>query len=728
MILPLLALSGSALAVGSADAPTEVEASRIQGRTGVEVNAEGDASLRRSGVELKADSISYRELTDEAVAEGNVELRQGTDVMRGPAVRLKVQEQVGEFDSPSYSITRNTRVGQPGEEDSRTVAGGGSADKLHFEGENQYRLEGATWSTCPAPDPDWYIRAGELKLDYDREVGVARNGSVVFKDVPIFYLPWIEFPLVGQRQSGLLAPTVGQSNKTGFDLTLPYYWNIAPNYDATLTPRYMSRRGVQLGGEFRYLTEKSRGQTQLEWLPDDAERGGSRAAGSFRHLQDIAPGWTTSINLNRVSDVDYFSDLSSRLAVTSQSNLLNRAEVRYAGGEWWDASMIMQGYQTIDGVAPYRMLPRLALNASRELGGGTQFDFRGDTTYFEHRDDAMAKGQRTVLYPQVSWPLLRDAYSLTPKLGVHYTRYELETPQSAGAPTSLTRSLPIASLDGQLNFERQVEWRGREYRQTLEPRLYYLYVPYRRQDPDQYPVFDSAAYDYNFTQVFSENIYTGDDRIANANQVTAAVTSRMLDRNGVELMRGAVGQRYYFEDQRVQLSGSDPLRTGRRADLLAALSGLVHKDTRLSTDLQYNPRDNWAERFNLGVSYQPDFAKVVNASFRYTRDVLRDLDLAAQWPLGRNWYGVMRYTRSLREHRVTEALGGVEYNGGCWVLRAALYRFATNQDDVTQALYLQLELNGLASVGASPVNLLRRSVQGYGKINDLPADPVFGQE
>lgn len=728
MALALLALSRGALAVGSADAPTEVEAARIQGRTGVELSAEGNASLRRSGVELKADSISYRELTDEAVAEGNVELRQGSDVMRGPGVKLKVQEQVGEFDSPTYSITRESGGGAEGVDATRTVAGGGSADKLYFEGENQFRLEGATWSTCPAPDPDWYIRAGELKLDYDREVGVARGGSVVFKDVPIFYLPWIEFPLVAQRQSGLLPPTVGQSNKTGFDLTLPYYWNIAPNYDATFTPRYMGQRGLQLGGEFRYLTPTMRGQAQLEWLPDDSERGGSRAAGSFNHVQDIASGWTTSIQLNRVSDIDYFTDLSSRLSVTSQSNLLNRAEVRYAGGEWWDASMIAQGYQTIDGTAPYRMLPRLALNASREIGAGTLFDFRGDSTYFEHRDDTLAKGQRTVLYPQLSWPLLRDAYSVTPKVGVHYTQYELQTAQTDGAPTSLTRSLPIASLDGQLNFERQLEWRGSEYRQTLEPRLYYLYVPYRRQDPDEYPVFDSAEYDYNFTQVFSENLYTGDDRIVNANQVTAAVTSRLLDKNGVELMRGAVGQRYYFEDQRVQLDSSDVLRTGRRADVLAAFSGYVHKNTRLSTDLQYNPRDDWTERFNFGVSYQPDFAKVINASFRYTRDVLRDLDLTAQWPLARNWYGVMRYTRSLREHRVTEALGGIEYNGGCWVLRAALYRFATNEDDVTQAVYLQLELNGLASVGASPVSLLRRSVQGYGKINDLSTDPVFGQQ
>ena len=723
----LLLLVGQSLptwaqtADGETAVATEVEADRLRGQSGGELVAEGAARLTRGDIELTAERLIYRESSDEAEAQGNVVLRRGEDQISGPSLRLEVEAQVGEFDSPSYQMSRRPISGQDG----REISGGGEAERLFFEGPDHYRLKGATWSTCPAPDPDWYLRAGELKLDYERELGEARNGTLVFKHVPLFYMPWVEFPLAGQRQSGLLAPTVGQSNKTGFDFTQPYYWNIAPNYDATFTPRYMSRRGLQLGAEFRYLQPAYAGEVRSEWLANDNVRGGSRAAFSMRHSQRLAPAWSASLIANRISDKEYFEDLSSRIAVTSQSNLLNQARLGYHNSDWWSAEALLQGYQTIEGAEPYRMLPRLALQAARDLSLGT-LDVRADFTAFDHPDRDRVQGNRTVLYPQYAFPFVREAFSITPKAGLHLTHYDLEQPQSAGARKQLTRSVPIASIDGQLNFERDFMWRGRELRQSLEPRLYYLYVPFHEQSPDEYPVFDSAPYDFNFTQIFQPNLYSGSDRIANANQLTAALTTRIFDEQGAEVMRAALGQRYYFEEQRVRLTASEPLRTGKRADVLASFAGRLPYDLRVASDWQYNPRDHWTERLNLSLRYQPAFAKVLNAGFRYTRDVLRDLDISAQWPLGGNWYGVARYTRSLREHRVTEAIGGVEYNGGCWIFRAAMHRFATNPEDATQAIFLQLELGGLASLGSSPVNLLRRSVRGYGNINDQPEDPVFG--
>jgi len=701
--------------------PTEVEADRVTGRTETELVAEGDAHLSRGGMELRADRLIYRGPLDQVEALGNVELRRGDDSIAGPALLFNIEQRTGHFDQPTYHFSR-----PPGKSgDGREISGGGAADKLQFDGPNRYRFDGATWSTCPAPDPDWYLRAGELDLDYNSQVGEAYHGTLVFKDVPLFYMPWVRFPLVGQRQSGLLAPTVGQSNKAGFDLTQPYYWNIAPNYDATLIPRFMSRRGLQLGGEFRYLQPSFAGELRAEYLQNDDVRGGSRAAGSIRHQQQFSRALSGSVELNRVSDEAYFEDLSSRLAVTAQSNLLNRAHLGYQSSDWWRADALLQGYQTIEGAEPYRMLPRLGVAAWRDFAFG-QFEFRGEFTDFDHPDSSRAQGSRTVLYPTFAYAIRRNAYSVTPKFGLHVTHYDLDQPVSEGARTRLDRSVPIASIDGQLNFEREFEWRGRKLLQTLEPRLYYLYVPFHDQDPSEYPVFDSALYDFNFTQIFQPNLYSGSDRIANADQLTAAVTSRIYDEDGVELMRAAIGQRFYFDEQRVRLSTSETLRSGKRADVLASFAGRLPWDTRVASDWQYNPRDHWTERFNLSLRYQPAFAKVMNAGFRYTRDVLRDLDLSGQWPLGNRWYGVARYTRSLREHRVTEAIGGLEYNGGCWVFRIAMHRFATNPDDATQAVFLQLELGGLASVGSSPVNLLRRSVRGYGNIGDRPDDPVFG--
>ena len=724
LLCSLLMLTGPVQAAGlgaEAGLPTEVEADRVSGRTETELVAEGDARLRQGDVQLRADRLIYRGPLDQVEARGAVELRRGEDYIAGPALLFNLTPRTGSFDSPSYYMSRPPSDGRDG----RRIAGGGAADQLEFDGPNRYRLLGATWSTCPAPDPDWYLRAGELELDYNSQVGEAYHGTLVFKEVPLFYLPWVRFPLVGQRQSGLLAPTLGQSNKTGFDVTQPYYWNLAPNYDATLIPRFMSRRGLQLGGEFRYLQPRYSGELRAEYLPDVDVRGGSRAAGSVHHRHGFTPALAGSLELNRVSDVEYFEDLSSRLAVTSQSNLLNRLHLGYQSTDWWRADALLQGYQTIEGAEPYRILPRLAMRTWKESVVG-EFDLKAEFTRFAHPDSSRVQGSRSVLYPTLAYPLRRSAYSITPRIGLHLTRYELDEPVSAGARTNLTRSVPITSIDGQLNFEREFDWGGRRLLQTLEPRLYYLYVPFHDQDPAEYPVFDSAAYDFNFTQIFQPNLYSGSDRIANADQLTAAVTSRIFDEDGVELMRAAIGQRYYFDEQRVRLTASEPLRTGRRADVLASFSGRLPRNFRASSDWQYDPRDHWTERFNLSLRYQPGHAQVVNAGFRYTRDVLRDLDLSGQWPLGRRWYGVARYTRSLREHRVTEAIGGLEYNGGCWVFRVAMHRFATNPDDATQAVFVQLELGGLASVGSSPVNLLRRSVRGYGNINDGPDDPVFG--
>ena len=701
---------------------TVVEADRIDGQQDVELAAEGNAVLKRDGATLYADRIVYREVLDEVEAQGNVVLERGTDRISGPKARVRLDEQSGAIDQPAYVFQREVVRGGM----SRPVTGSGDASVLHLEGENQYRLEDATWSTCQPADPDWYLRAGELDLDYDREIGVARRGTVVFQDVPIFYMPWIEFPLVARRKSGFLTPTFGTSNKTGVDLTLPYYFNIAPNYDATLAPRYMSRRGLQLGGEYRYLTDRMNGSLRGEWLSNDSVTGQrNRAAGSLRHAQTFGGGWSGAVDLNGVSDTRYFEDLSSSLAVASQTTLVRQASLSYAPGGWWSAAALMQSHQTLSGVEPYRRLPQLTLAGNRSVLGGGELDLSAEYVHFAHPTPGSAEGSRATFYPSLAWPMGGTALTVIPKLGVHHTQYSLDTPLSGGRD-SITRTLPIFSLDSSVVFERDTTWGGRDMIQTLEPRLYYVNVPYRYQD--DIPNFDSGLYDFNFTQIFAENIFSGGDRIANASQITAAVTSRLIDTDtGAERLRAVLGQRYYFVDQRVTLPGV-AARTGRRADILASLGGRISRSTTIDTGWQYNPRDSITERFNFDIRFQPGFAKVINAGFRYTRDVLRDLDLSAQWPLGGRWYGVARYNRSLRDHRVTEALAGLEYDGGCWVFRTAFHRFATTDDDVTQALFLQLELNDLASVGSSPLDLLRRTVGGYGTINQPLADPVFGRE
>ncbi|WP_297364654.1 LPS assembly protein LptD [Thauera sp.] len=734
--------AGAVPAVPLAPGETAVSALRIHGERGIELVAEGEAELQRDDTRLTADKVTYRELTDEVVAEGNVVLSSGGDTIRGPQATLVVGDRVGTFASPRYELSRARPPALAGDAP-RTVAGSGEAETLALEGENHYRLANATWTTCSPADPDWYIKARDLELDYDREVGTARDGSIVFMDTPIFWMPWAEFPLNGQRQSGLLPPTFGSSNKTGVDFTQPYYWNIAPNYDATLTSRIMTRRGLQIGGELRYLDEDYQGTTRLEWTPNDKVSGEDRRLGSIQHQQRFAPNFYGTLDLNAVSDDAYFEDLSSSIGVASRVNLLREGRLIYTGG-WWTASALAQRYQTLNpdpdvrNVEPYRRLPQLQLSAVRaDLGGGLSGLLETEFVRFAHRERDRDEASRFVAHPQLALPMQGASWFVTPKAGIHHTRYDIDrSPVSSHSSTDVTRSVPILSLDSGLLLEREARFFGGDYLQTLEPRLFYLHVPSR--DQKDIPLFDTNRFDVGFAQIFAENRYSGSDRIGDANDLTAAVTTRFIDaESGVERLRALIGQRYYFSDQKVYLYNEDELRTaGTGNEILAGLGGRVSSTVNVDSYVQYNTETSRTERLNASVRYQPGFARTLNLSYRYAPNLridedvvgLEDIDVSGQWPLARNWYGVGRVTHSLKDDRITEAVAGIEYDGGCWVFRTAVHRFAIDENDVTNAIFVQLELNDLAGIGSNPLSLIRRSVPGYGKINDSSADRVFGAE
>jgi len=722
---------------------TSISALRVYGTHLIDVVAEGEVELRRDALTLTADRLTYREPTDEVLAEGNVCLTHGDGraEMSGSSLSLVVGMRAGEFVEPKYAMSRLRPPREEGAQP-RMVTGSGHADSLRLEGENQYRATNATWSTCKGARPDWYIKAGELELDYDREIGTVRNGAVVFKDVPIFWLPWAEFPLVGQRHSGILPPTMESSTKTGFGFTVPYYWNIAPNYDLTLVPRYMSRRGMQLGAEVRYMGATYDGMARGEYMARDEIFGKSRSLGSLLHRQWLTPKLYGSIDLNTVSDDSYFEDLSTRVSMASKVNLLREGRLMYAGDGWWNLSMLAQSYQTLSPdplnpvAKPYRRLPQVALNASRPgefsrfMGtSGLDFAWKSEVVRFVHPDDDYANASRLTAYPQVSLPLQWPGFYVTPKIGLHYTRYNIDRDQPLpGMRDSITRSVPIFSVDSGLSFERDTRLFGRDFIQTLEPRVYYLKTTYRRQD--DIPLFDTSRFDFGFAQIFSENLYTGGDRIADANQLTTAVTSRLINPvTGVENLRVILGQRFYLQDQQVTLNYRDEQgnlqtvetpRTNSRTDLLTGFSARIDRYASLESLWQYNPRDGQTERFTTSLRYNPGHTRAFNLAYRYARDILRDVDVSGQWPLWGRWYGVTRVTYSLQDKKMTETIGGLEYNGGCWVLRVGAHRYTTRTRASNNAYFLQLELNDFTSIGpgGNVVNLIKRSVPGYGMINE----------
>jgi LPS-assembly protein len=696
-----------------------LRADRLEGdRT--RVAAEGDVELRTRRETVLADRLSYS-IDDQTIqGEGNVVLRRGLDWITGPQVEYKRDTEVGFFRKPRFFVA---------EADAH-----GDASEIRFKGPGQYEASDASYTTCVAPRPDWYLQSEELEVDNLRKVGTARGVSVHFLDVPVLYTPWLQFPLSNERKSGFLTPTLGSTGVRGFEATAPYYLNLAPNYDATITPRLMTKRGLMIGTQFRYLFGDAdaplgamNGEMNAEILPNDRQTGERRYALAWAHNEQFRPWLAGYWNLNRVSDDKYFADFADRISITSQKTLPREGGLVATYGAWSVLARV-QSYQTLQDpnapvVPPYNRLPQVLASMRDTDWLGLTWSGSGEYARFS-QEALVPNGERFVLYPTVAWMRQGAAWFVTARAGVHMREYMLDQATTGLPDRHPGYAIPITSVDGGLVFERDLEILKTPLTQTLEPRAFYVYIPYKGQSDA--PVFDTALDDFNFSQLFAENRYIGNDRIGDANQLTLALTSRFLDRDtGGERLRLAVGQRFYFEDQRVSLN--EPLRSASTSDFLVSAEGRLSDAWSLASLLQYNFDAHEVERLNAGVRYTPQPGHVLNATWRYTRTLvdptrgieqIKQVDLSGQWPVADRWTLIGRWNYSITDRKTLEAVAGIEYNADCWVLRIVGQRLTTTTQQATTSIFVQLELNGLGRVGTSPLELLRRSVPGYVPTND----------
>jgi LPS-assembly protein len=695
------------------DGAVFISADQISGSNEQQINALGDVELRRNNGVLTANEVHYQAETDTVQAAGSVVLKQQGLTLTGPALELQMSTQVGSMTQPVFTLD-NTAVAT--QFSAQQLSPRGNADVLNFAGEDQYRLNNAAYTTCPVGNDDWYLRVKELDIDNTRQLGIAHGAIIEFKGVPILYAPWLDFALDNRRKSGLLAPTFGTTSKSGTEFSMPYYWNIAPNYDATITPRLMTKRGAMLNSEFRYLGDTYRGILDGDFL-SDTQTSTNRWRFFGTHDQVFAPGVTGHFVYQRVSDDAYFRDLSSQVSSTSLTNLNQEAVLSYQS-DWWRAAVRVQQYQTLQDpnapvIPPYKRLPQLTWQGALSTDSGLDFNVNTELTHFDH--PTLVTGNRLVAYPSVAMPLVNNFGFITPKVGVNFTQYGLNSTATTPAENT-SRTLPIMSVDSGVYFDRNVEWFGGKYQQTLEPRAYYVYIPY--QDQSALPNFDSAQMDLNYSQLFTENRFIGNDRINNANQLTLAMTSRVLDsETGLERIRFAVGQRLYFTPQKVSLNGVTTNDTS--SDLLASLGGQINQAWRAEAAMQYNTQLNQTVRNSFTASYRPAPGKVMNFSYRTISGEINQIDLSAQWPIAPRWYGMARYNYSLLDKRVVEGLAGLEYNGGCWAARGVFQTIATAANTTSTSFFIQLELNGLGRLGSNPLDALKLSVPGYTNSNDI---------
>lgn len=719
----------------SAPLPVTIEADAIQGTLGREAVASGQAEFRQGALRIGADTLRYDMVNGVARATGAVTVNRDGDVFTGKVLQLDPERFEGFFDAPTYFF-------------SRTQAGG-SAQRIEFVNDHTTVAQQATYSSC-LPDgtgaPAWLLSARRVRMDFEANEGLAEGAVLRFYGVPLLAAPVLSFPVTAERKSGWLPPSIYPfDSRNGFQLQVPYYWNIAPHRDATLIPGVTSRRGLLLGGEFRYLEAQYEGVDQLTWLPHDLDTGRARYGLDLSHQASLrGEGWL-DLRVRRVSDDSYWKDFARTLdSVTPRLLLSQLAVERPLGAAWTAYARAMRWQLAQDSTAPldapYERSPQIGVRYAAQRDGGLtlalQTEFNRFTNPVGLTDPGRITGSRLHALGSVSQSLGTAGWTLTPRLAFNAASYALDQPLSDGR-RSASRLIPSLSLDSKWMLERQAQWLGMSLHQTLEPRLLYVRTPYR--DQSILPNFDAAAKDFNFDSIYTDNDFSGVDRVSDSHRISAGVTTRWLrEDSGEELLRLGVVQRYRLSDQRVTTDGV--LATQRFSDVLLAGSTRVLAPWYLDAAAQYSPDQNVVQRSVVSARYNPQPFHTVSATYRLTHALSEQLELGWQWPLygrppsGRGQpadarecqgtlLGVGRLNYSLRDSRFTDSLVGLEYDAGCWIGRVVAERLSTGTSEATTRLLLQLELVGLSrlNVGSNPLQVLKDNVPGYQLLRDRDA-------
>ena len=588
----------------------------------------------------------------------------------------------------------------------------GAAEILEINQDGRLRLTEVGYTTCPPDSNDWMIEAREIELNTGNGVGVARGARLRFQGVTIFYTPYLSFPITDARKSGLLTPEIGSTGRSGNELSIPYYWNITENYDLTFTPRLLTDRGLQIGTEFRYLLQNSEGELEAEYLPDDSKFNDNRHQLRYEHQTLFANGWRNQVDIRDVSDNQYFEDLGGSLSIASITHL-NRSVAFDFFSENWSLLGRVQDFQTIDSAIlpedePYQRLPQIyARGYWPDNVLGLAFGLDAETVYFDR--DVGVTGWRFNAAPELSLPIEKPGWFVIPAAAVDFTQYVLEN-TLVGQDKNPNRTVPTASLDAGLYLERQMKSEHQRL-QTIEPRLLYVHVPHREQS--NLPVFDTIAPDLNLVQLYRKNRFLGVDRIADTDQVSVGITSRIIDVNtGRELMSATIGQALYLSEQGVTLPGEPPI-VSDSSDYIAELRFLIYDNLNFDLGHQWS-RDGGTTQSEARLQYRPKLNKVLNLAYRFRRQSLEQGDISWSWPLLQSWNFVGRYNFSFRDNEVLEQFYGLEYESCCWGLRLVARRYISTRDGTRDtSIGLQLVLKGMSSVGTKADRLLERGILGY---------------
>ncbi len=655
------------------------------GKSGI-AEASKKVELRRADQLLSTELLYYDPDNKTVSMPGKMSYEDSVLYLNGASAQYNFRDENGRFLDVDYGLMGSSAKG--------------SAAEITIDSNNHSILRQLQFTTCPGEKPQWVLTAKKLELDFDKGVGTAKSAKLKFLDIPFLYLPYISFPIDDRRKSGFLYPFVSTANDNGFEFSSPYYWNIAPNQDATITPRFFTERGAMLTGEYRFITRRTGGMLNFDYLPSDSKASNNRYHYRFKHDTRISRRWRTSVLVDRVSDDQYFQDFSNTLAGASRQYLRSKAGL-YGGGHYWTLSVIADDFQVVDDAVnelnePFRRVPRIAFDIDRPLGlQGLRLQMDSELVYFDRDIDVGTTGSRFDIYPRMEWNIETNWGYMRPSAGYRYTSYDLNKHGEAG-DTSPDRGTEIFSFDSGLFLERDGN-NGKV--QTLEPRLFYLYVPYK--DQEDLPDFDSAPFTFGFSQLFHFNRFTGADRQSDANQLTLALTTRSINQvSGRELWSLSFGQIIYFENQRVVAAVTGDSLDDNVSPFIAEF--VLHPTRQLSSRIgaQWDWQNNELDVAVLGLTHTKASGRRLGAEYRFRRDSLDQFDIRYYQPINEAWNVFGRVNYSLRDSDLLSAQLGFEYDSCCWGLRVVAKRFLRNRNgDHRDAIYVQLVLKGLGNIG-----------------------------
>lgn len=685
-----------------------ISAEKITGILDQQINLDRNIQIIRDKTIIKADKAEYRINKNEIKATGNIWMKHFQNYYTGDIVIINLDTNKGHVINPRYLFTYN--------------GGHGIANRIDFVSDHQIIVNNGIYSTCENPNKEWYIRASTFNFDKKNDTSFINKGMIYFKNIPIFRAPLISFSLSKQRKLGLLPPIFGITNNGGPELTVPYYFNTASNQDWTIYSKYIFKRGLHLKLHGDYHSQMYVGKTTLEGIKDQITHK-KRYLFSSIHTQTLIPQLILSWNVNKTSDNHYLNDFSHIITNNTQNLLTRNVNLTY-NSIYWTMNGSITKYQLLQDInnliqKPYDRTLQLTFNIKRKNLNGFNINLMSEFARFSNVyttgsnvGNDMIGGYRTYSTSSISYPIIHSGYFIIPKIILDITAYYLNRAK-LDEKLTLTRVIPIYSLDTGIVAERETYFFGQHIIQTLEPRLFYVRTPYKNQS--NFPNFDSSTADFNFAQIFAENYFIGHDRISDANQVTSVMISRFIEKNGLERLRLAIGQIFYFNEPKVILDDINSIINNRKSNLLLSLSGRITNEIFLDNTIQYNENLKKLIRSNLSIHWQLTPKKILNITYRFNHnnDSLKQIDISAQWPILQHWYLISRINYTIPKKIISGSLLGIEYKNNCWISRFITQRISIASHKTSTSFLVQFELNGFSKINSNLLDIFHKNISGY---------------